>query len=224
MARRQPTWRASTAARPACGPCWTARLPAQWTWRPAITTVSADAGAGWGRLAGPGVLLRLQSPRPGFDRVSLSFRAHCSARGREHRVPGSRAALAGARRGHRRGGERGSAGLGWGQEGRSQRGGAGAGERRVGGWCSGVSNRIATPDLAVRRRTAGCLGSPWRDLKTFPPCPRTLRAAARHSSTPWKTTAWAWCSCCCRFGGPALGLSPTLSSGTNRPSPPPFQL
>lgn len=66
------------------------------------------SGLVWQGLASFSVCL--PSPRPIVDRVSFPFRAHCPARGRKHRMPRSSAALAGARRRHRCGGERESAG------------------------------------------------------------------------------------------------------------------
>lgn len=186
-----------------------------------------------GLSSGPGVHQRPQSPRPRFHQAFPSLRAHRPARGSEHRVPRNRAALTGARCRHRRSGER---SLGAGREPGLSRGGVLSGAGPVSGWrgrapawggaWSVRPKREAGPHEwdAVGMRVASCWSRAWKNSKTFPPRRRTLRAAAPRSSTPWKTTALAWCSCCCRCVQRPLSLAPTLSSDPNPLWPQPLPL
>lgn len=86
MARRPPTWRASTAAQPACEPCWTAQFLARWTWRPAITTVSIYRGARLGYPAdlesisvrkAPGLGFTKPSPPSGLTALHVAVNTEC---------------------------------------------------------------------------------------------------------------------------------------------------
>lgn len=73
-------------------------------------------------------------------------------------------------------------GGGWGWVRLEEQGGAGPTER---------GSKYLRKHAGPSRWDAGLqlLGQSKGTLKTFLPCRRTLRAAAPHSSTPWKTTA-----------------------------------